>query len=188
MTEKAKVLLSYPGGLFDEEGAPTWPWTCVRTRPRWEKRFSRWLVAHDLPHFLPLIEHSSRSHRKVHHTEVPLFPGYVFVRGLHGKQRFANSDCVVRLLLPAEGHEAHRLAEDILAIHTLLAAGTHPALLEKEWEPGQRVHILAGPLMGVTGQFLRKGDKGQLVVWVDLLGVGAAVNLDPDIPMEPADD
>jgi len=187
MTEKAKVQYCYPGGMFDEEGATDWPWTCVRTRPRWEKRFSRWLMAHDLPHFLPLIERSTRSHRKVHHTEVPLFPGYVFVRGRHGKQLFSSSDCVVRLLLPSEGHETVRLAGDIQAIHTLLASGTHPALLPKEWEPGQRVRILAGPLMGVVGQFLRKGGKGHLMVWVDLLGVGAAVNLDPAIPMEPVE-
>lgn len=81
----------YPENLFDRDCVQDPAWTCVRTRPRWEKRFADWLRATRLPHFLPVVPKRTRSHRKERVTELPLFPGYVFVRGAHTKQTFTRS-------------------------------------------------------------------------------------------------
>jgi transcription antitermination factor NusG len=179
----------FPRDLLDraaELGSGDRNWTCVQTRPRWEKKFSQWLVSRRLPHFLPLVPSCTKSHRKVHHSEVPLFPGYVFVRGGHAKRAFSLSGCVVRILLPGCEGEAARLDEDLRGVHDLLAKGVHPASAPA-WKPGQRVRILSGPLADVVGEFVRFDDKMQLIVRIDLLGIGAAVNLDAGTQMETID-
>ncbi len=181
------VRQCHPEGLFDDERLVGQCWTCVRTRPRWEKKFAQWLATRKMPFFLPLITRRTVSHRKVRETEVPLFPGYVFVLGTHTKQMFTLSGCVVRLLLPRGAGETARLDDEIRSVHRLLAAGDHPALVP-QWTPGERVRVLAGALAGATGQFVRGDGKGRLIVWIELLGVGAAVTLPPDIPLEPAEE
>jgi transcription antitermination factor NusG len=69
----------------------------------------------------------------------------------------------------------------------MLALDELPALVP-QWIPGQSVRVLAGPLMGVAGQFVRDAGNGRLIVWIELLGVGAAVTLPPDTPVEALDD
>ncbi len=174
----------HPADLFDDaDKLVGQTWTCVRTRPRWEKKFAQWLRGHNMPFFLPLIEQRKSYRRKVCKTELPLFPGYVFTLGRHSKMTFTSSGSVVRLLHPQGDGEAAQLSTEILLVYRLLASGEHPALVTK-WEPGQRVEVLAGPLAGATGQYIREGDNGRLVVWIDLLGVGATVALPPDTPLK----
>lgn len=175
----------YPGDLFAEpEALARQIWTCVRTRPRWEKKFSRWLAARDVPHFLPLYEKRTVSYRKVRLTEMPLFPGYVFVLGRRTKADFATSDSVAYLVAPGCREEEIRLACDILSIREMLCLGNHPILVQ-EWKPGQRVRVVAGPLAGVHGEISGDGQRGKLVVWVEFLGQGLSVELPEESLVEP---
>ncbi len=182
-----------PPYVYPESLAPTLessvvlPWTCVVVRPRWEKKFSRWLVSRDMAHFLPLIKRKTASGGKVRHTEVPLFPGYVFVEGTHIKRTFVPSNCVVRLLQPHGETATVRLAKDLREIHRLLISPEQP-LLAPRWVAGQRIRILTGPLMGVTGRYVKDDSHGRLVAWIEFLGVGASVVLAPDTLMESVSD
>ncbi len=159
------------------------PCLCVRTRPRWEKRFAEWLLARRIPHYLPLVPRRTVSCRKVRITAVPLFPGYVFVWGQHTKAAFTSSGCVVRLLAPRSEREAKNLIDSLRAIERLSAAGTlsEPAC---QWKPGQRVTVRSGPLAGTTGEFIRDNGNGRLVIRMDLLGLGVAVTLPPDTALD----
>lgn len=178
------IFHCHPDNLFAEAaGLAGQPWTCVRTRPRWEKKFAQWLLGRQVPHFLPLVARRTVSHRKVRHSECPLFPGYVFVPGLHTKQSFAQSGCVVRVLCARSDGESRRLAGEIAAVHRMLALGEQTELVT-QWTPGQRVRVLEGPFMGTIGQFVRDAGGGRLIVWVEILGVGAATTLPPDTPLE----
>ncbi|MBN1880428.1 UpxY family transcription antiterminator [bacterium] len=174
----------YPGDVFSEkrhEGADIW--ICVRTRPRWEKKFARWLKDRGIPHFLPVYTKRTVSHRKMRITEMPLFPGFVFVLGLRSKSEFVSSSCVVRILTATSARANRRLAEDIRTVWRMLTIGEHPALVN-EWMPGQRIRVMSGPLAGSVGRFMRDAGSGSLVAWFDLLGVGASVMLDPGTVVE----
>ncbi len=169
----------YPESLFEGDATDR-DWSCVVVRPRWEKKFSQLLVAWRRPHFLPLYERRTVSGGKVRHSQLPLFPGYVFVLGRHTRQRFSESDCVVRVLVP-DGEPARLgLVRDLEAVQALLVSG-EPVVPEQTLIPGQRVEVLAGPLKGMVGEFVRIGGHGQLTIWINMLGVGAAVKLAPDI-------
>lgn len=175
----------YPSDLFDS-AATDRDWSCVVVRPRWEKKFSRLLVAWRLPHFLALFERRTVSGGKIRYSRLPLFPGYVFVLGRQTRRRFAESDCVVRVILPDGDPARLGLAKDIQAVQTLLASG-EPVMPQIQLTPGQRVRVLAGALEGMVGEFVRFGGQGQLTIRINMLGVGAAVNLPPEIPVEPED-
>lgn len=159
------------------------PCLCVRTRPRWEKRFAAWLLAQRIPYYLPLVQRRTVSYRKVRTSTVPLFPGYVFVWGQYTKAAFTSSGCVVRLLAPRSGREAKNLIDSLRTIERLLASGALPEPA-RQWEAGQRVTVRSGPLEGTTGEFIRDNGNGRLVIRIDLLGLGVAVTLPPDTVLD----
>lgn len=181
MTDQASHI--YPPDLFAHSAGVPSLWSCVCTRPRWEKKFSRWLISGDFAHFLPLVNRRTVSHRRTRIHRVPLFPGYVFVAGEHRKNCFSESGCVVRVLLPATREGTGRLARDIQAIHSLLETEDDPEIVSS-WTPGQWVRIINGPMAETVGQYIGDGAGGKLLVWVELLGVGATVSMPPQTAME----
>jgi transcription antitermination factor NusG len=188
LTDQGQTLTAqpfcYPGDLFSvERPGESDIWICVRTRPRWEKKFSRWLVERGMSHYLPVYMKRTVSHRKVRITEMPLFPGFVFVLGRWGKIDFVSSCCVVRILAATSERANRRLAEDIRTVFRMLTIGRHPALVN-EWIPGQRIRVISGPLAGSVGRYVRDSGGGLLVAWFDLLGVGASVRLDAGTVVE----
>jgi transcription antitermination factor NusG len=175
----------YPDHLFaDEETRLAAPWwTCVRTRPRWEKKFARWLRATQMAHFLPTFSRSSMSYRKRRVTIEPLFPGFVFVQGACSKDDFLHSTSVVRLLKPGCDREATELASQLAAIWQAMMSG-QPLAPVATLSAGQLVEILDGPLRGTTGRFQRMGRCGCLILAVSMLGVEVRVDLPPECRFE----
>ncbi len=152
----------------------------MRTRPRWEKKFSRWLTANKVAHVLPTYSKETISHRKRRVAELALFPGYVFVVGDHLAKDFSKSGTVVYLLKPRSAHECSQLCAELRNIWLGLAQGSQPVPI-LEPVKGETVEVLSGPLMGTIGRFEKKGRGGRLVLWVDMLGSGAAVEVPLDI-------
>ena len=58
-----------------------------------------------------------------------------------------------------------------------LASGS-PLELVSELHPGETVEVVAGAMKGTVGRFERWGKKGRLVLSVEMLGAGAAVEID----------
>src|SRR5690242_19645334 len=56
-------------------------WWVLYTRPRAEKSLARRFLARNLSFFLPLHQHQWRSRGRLFCSHMPLFPGYLFVRG-----------------------------------------------------------------------------------------------------------
>jgi transcription antitermination factor NusG len=156
-------------------------WTCVRTRPRWEKRFAEWLSARRMGHFLPLVARrqgvAGKGHRNAARVfEHPLLPGYVFVEGDRDKAEFRESNSVVYLIKP-QPFQAEELHRQLWGLWKGLESGSHLELA-RELKVGQAVEVTAGPLKGVRGRFERWAGGGRLILTVDVLGVGAVVEVD----------
>ena len=173
---------AFPATLFDrDECRPDPRWTCVRTRPRWEKKFARWLNGRRMPFYLPTFNRATVSHRKRRTTINALFPGYVFVRGEHQKEAFTRSGSVVRLLKPRCQAE-HSVVDAQLADIWHAAASGLPLVPVPILCAGQRIEILDGPMQGTIGCFQRMGRQECVVLAVDMLGV--SVELPPDCRYE----
>ena len=164
-----------PDGVL-AEGAPVQFWTCVRTRPRWEKKFASWLMDRPWSFFLPLVAHTTRSGGKRRQSLIPLFAGYVFVAGRLGKGDFDRMGMVVYVLQPDGLAQVARLHAELTGIWRGLASGLYAEKAQTLAE-GELCVITHGPLQGQRARFERRGRQGRLILQVEMMGGGLAVEV-----------
>lgn len=142
-------------------------WYAVQTRPKHEKKVTAELNEKRIESYLPLMNqiHHWSDRRKV--VQVPLFPGYVFIRTeLNGRARLAVLSIWGALSLVGTQREALPISDSqITDIRTLLATkislSPYPFL-----KVGQRVRVRGGALDGVEGILVTNGQR-RLVISVE---------------------
>jgi transcription antitermination factor NusG len=167
----------WPAGIFSQDfkGPPAF-WTCVRTRPRWEKKFAQWLIARQRCCFLPVFPHETVSGRKRRVSDLPLFPGFVFVEGDLSKKDFIQTGSVAYVLRPRSPHEAFQLHRELRNIWCGLTSGLYVTPVQN-LAAGETCRIVQGPLQGIEAKFERMGRGGRLVLQVEMMGGGIAVEV-----------
>lgn len=168
----------YPPDLWQGPARPLdpeRPWWCLHTKPRQEKAVARHFRARGLTHYLPQVIQESRTPagRRIR-SQLPLFAGYVFFQGDdRDRVEALRTDCLIRVL---EVVDQEALVRDLEQIHTLLTSGLE-IVPEPTYPVGARVRILSGPLMGLVGTVIRRGQKNRFAAMVDFLSRGATVEL-----------
>ena len=165
----------------EEESAGEPKWHALWTRSHCEQLVHDQLAAKKFELFLPKINIWSRRAGLRCLTQVPLFPGYLFVRRAVDKQSY-NEICQARGLVRILGERWDRLAaipeNEIESIKKVLNSELQ-AVPHSFVREGQRVRIGRGPLKDVEGVLLRiKPEKGLFVVSIDLLQRSVAVEID----------
>ncbi len=160
-------------------------WYALYTRPRHEKAVAEQLIKREMEAFLPVREVLSRWKDRRKLVQLPLFPGYVFVRtSLVHKRRVVSTDGVVRMV-SFQGTAAPIPDEQIEAVReiclTKLPCDPYPYLTEGRW-----VRVIRGPLADLTGILVRRKGKHRLVVSIDILQQSVSVEIDADsaIPLD----
>jgi transcription antitermination factor NusG len=152
-------------------------WYAIYTRANHEKRVAAELHARTVEHFLPLYSSVRRWKDRRVSLELPLFPGYVFVRlALCERLRVVQIPSVVRLVgfngtpaaLPDTEIEIMRSG-----FSERLRAEPHPFLTA-----GRRVRIIAGPFRGLEGMLKKKKNNLRVVVSLNLIQRSIAVDVD----------
>ena len=152
-------------------------WYAAHTCANHEIRVSEQLVAREVEHFLPVYRSVRRWRDRRVELDLPLFPGYVFVRlALRDRLRVLQIPSVARLVgfggspaaLPDEDVEILRAGLD-----PRLVAEPHPFLRE-----GRRVRVRSGPLEGMRGLLLRRRGKARFIVSVESIMRSMSVELD----------
>src|SRR6516162_3991779 len=75
-------------------------WWVLHTRPRAEKSLARHFLARNLSFFLPLYQNQWRNRGRLFRAHMPLFPGYIFLRGDADTRRSALETNQVARTLP----------------------------------------------------------------------------------------
>jgi len=152
-------------------------WWVLQTRSRAEKSLARRLIQGGLSFFLPLHERRKRIQRRLVRSYLPLFPGYLFLRGSEESRREALETNLVVSCLHVE--EQDRFAKDMSRIYDLVTSGAALSP-EERLAPGMAAEITSGPLAGRRGKILRCGHGRRLkfVVEVDFLQQGVSVEVD----------
>jgi len=154
-------------------------WYAAHTWANHEKRVAEQLGRLEVEHFLPIYHAVRRWADRRKRLEIPLFPGYVFVRlPLQERLRVLEIPSVARLVgfnnvpapLPDDEMEAMRNG-----LTGQLRAQPHPFL-----KMGRRVRIIRGPLEGCEGFLLRKKSDFRIVLSIDLIMRSVAVELDAE--------
>lgn len=153
------------------------PWWAIYARHQHEKQVSETLQAKGFEVFLPLYESVRRwkDRRKV--LAMPLFPGYVFVRGTNQRRLGILTTPGVHMILSRGDAAAVIPEEEIHAIRRALeakfAVEPHPYL-----NCGDRVRVTRGALEGIEGILLRKKNIFRLVLSVDMLAQSVCMEID----------
>jgi transcription antitermination factor NusG len=152
-------------------------WYAVYTSANHERRVAAQLGQRSVEHFLPLYESTRRWKDRRVKLQLPLFPGYVFVRlALQNRLQVLQIPSVVHLV-SFNGHPTPLPEEDIRAIRTCLCGAyqiePHPYL-----RVGRRVRVKTGPLQGLEGIILRRKNRTRLVLSLELIMRSVAVEID----------
>jgi transcription antitermination factor NusG len=152
-------------------------WHAVYTSANHEKRVREQLEQRSVESFLPMYESVRRWKDRRTRLNLPLFPGYVFVR-------MPSRDRLKVLQVPGVAHLVGfggQLTpvpeEDIQAIRACLA-GPNRAQPHHYLKSGQQVRVLNGPLAGLTGIVVREKKQARFVISFDLLQRSVAVEID----------
>lgn len=151
-------------------------WYAVCTFYRHEKVIADRLKSKDVETYLPLYwAVHSWGQRRVK-LELPLFPGYVFVKTeLTRKARILEHPGIIRFVgfngrpTPLADEEIERLRTSLNACK----AEPHPYL-----SAGRRVRIKSGLLTGVEGTIVRRKGAVRLVVQIDVIQRAILLELD----------
>jgi transcription antitermination factor NusG len=151
-------------------------WYAAYTCANHEKRVREQLEQRSVEVFLPVYETVRRWKDRRMRLQMPLFPGYVFVRlALVDRLRVLQVPSVVRLV-GFDGHPSALPDEEIEALKKGLSSGMraepHPFLTV-----GRRVRITGGPFAGLEGILKRKRNDLRVVVSLELIQQSLAVEV-----------
>lgn len=152
-------------------------WYAAYTSANHEKRVAEQLVVRGVEHFLPSYASVRRWKDRRVTLQLPLFPGYVFVRmELRNRLQVLQIPGVARLV--GFGGMATPLPEgEIDALRTGLASGLH-AEPHPYLNVGRRARIKQGPLSGLEGILLRWKGNWRVVLSLDLIQRSVSVDVD----------
>ena len=152
-------------------------WFAVYTTPRHEKSVARHFEQRAVEYYLPLYfsDRKWKDGSRVR-LELPLFPGYVFVRIARGERGRVLSVPGTLALVTGTGGEPAILSDELIAT---LRAG----LTQRQAEPhpllttGQRARIRRGALAGMEGVVVRHKSGLRVVLTLEQVMRSIAVEV-----------
>jgi transcription antitermination factor NusG len=152
-------------------------WFTVYTRANHERRVAGRFDARDVEHFLPTYTSVAQWKDRRVKSELPLFPGYLFVRLAPGERiRVLEVPGVARLI--SFNGQPYPIPDAEIAglragIEHALPLMPHPYL-----NAGAKVRVKRGPLEGFEGILIRKKNLYRFVLSLHLIARSASVELD----------
>jgi transcription antitermination factor NusG len=152
-------------------------WYATYLRANHEKKVAAQLEVRGIESYLPLYESVRRWKDRRVHLQLPLFPGYVFVRiALRDRLGVLEIPSVARLVR-FNGHPAPLPSAEIetLRLAPLSKLNVQPCPYLKV---GRRVRIRSGPLEGLGGILLRQKSCYRVVLSIEMLQKSVIANVD----------
>jgi transcription termination/antitermination protein NusG len=156
-------------------------WYALHTRSRFENVVLDGLERKEVEVFLPKITTQSRRLDRKKMIQVPLFPGYLFVKTILNP--FEHLKIVKTIgVVTFVGNLQGPIAIPMESIESLkiMVMNSEELLSGLKYKHGDRVRVISGPFSGVWGEFVRYRGKGRVVVNIAALGQNAAVNVSED--------
>jgi len=144
-------------------------WYAVYTRSRNEKKVAERLVNEGIEAYVPLrkVLHQWSDRKKW--VEEPLIRSYVFVKILPEQYYdVLNTPGAVRYVF-FSGKAATIPDRQIEILKIITGSNTDAIAIPGKIKPGTPVKVIAGALLGLTGEMIRKSGKNNVVVRIDHL-------------------
>ena len=154
-------------------------WYALHTRSHFEQKVYDSLCGKSLEGFFPRIQVMSRQHDRRKKILLPMIPGYVFVRSDLRPEEYwqiIRTTGVVRMV-GFDGRPVPAGEEEISSL-MILDCTDRTVQNRAYMKRGDRVMIMDGPLKGLVGYYLRHKGLKKVVVTVELLNRGLAVEVE----------
>ncbi len=150
-------------------------WYVAHTRPRCEKKLTRFTEREGFPTTLPCVNTVHKYKGKTVSFQKPLFPNYVFLKLEKAqRQRVFQNDYVANLLdVPNQEEFEAQLADILTAIDSEEEIHLAPQIKE-----GTQVAIKQGSLRGLEGWVEKREGMCTVLLRLDFIGQAAAVKVD----------
>jgi transcription antitermination factor NusG len=156
-------------------------WYALWTHSHCEQLVRDQLLRAGFRAFLPTVDVWSRRRGVRRLIDVPMFPGYLFLRHAIDKKSYCEVSRVrgVVRLLGERWDCLARIPDDEMEAIERIATAREPVLPYPYLKEGRRARIVAGPFAGLEGILVKSRlDKGLLVLSVHLLQRSVAMSVD----------
>jgi transcription antitermination factor NusG len=152
-------------------------WYAAYTCAKHERSVAEQLALRGVEHFHPRYQVHRRWNRRLVVLDLPLFPGYVFVRIPWSERLRVLEVPGVVYLVTFGGVPAALETGQIELLRTCLASAgkvlPHPFL-----QSGRRVHFCEGPFRGLAGVLQRSKGRRRLIVSIEVIQKSMSVEVD----------
>jgi transcription antitermination factor NusG len=150
-------------------------WHLLHTKSRQEKVVAADLAAMGIAYYLPLVRQVRYYGRRKAKVAMPLFPGYVFLRG--SLDQVYEADRTKRIANIIAVNAQAQLDWELRNLHLALSkdAELRPFPFLKK---GVRVEVRSGPFRGLQGIIEGPAAENRLILQVDMLGRAVGLEID----------
>jgi len=160
-------------------------WFVIHTKTRQEKVFEQTLGAMNIACFLPLVSKVCYYGRRQNRTQVPLFPGYVFLRGeLDDAYSADRTKRVVRIIRVVDQQRIHR---ELWSLYLALTQDDAPLDPFPYLKEGIWAEVRSGPFQGLQGVIEKRDCRdNRILLQIETLGQAMSLEIDASLiePME----
>lgn len=166
-----------PENLWADRAYGVARWSVVYTQPHRERRAHAHLQNQGFRSFLPLLRKTVRHARQFRVQLAPLFPRYLFVELMIGRDRWTSirgTFGVSHLMM--DGEQPRAVPAGVVETLLEMSDATGLMTLDASLKPGQPVRITTGPFAGLVGKLASLDDDGRVRVLLDVLGTDVLVS------------
>jgi len=144
-------------------------WYAIYTRPRWEKKVNGLLLQKNIESYCPLNKVRRKWSDRIKTIEEPLFKSYVFVKIADDERTSVRMTNGVVNFVYWNGKPAIIKEKEIQTIKRFLDEYENVEVVKIEFEPDDRVRVIAGPMMDHEGKIIEVKNK-TVKLCIDSLG------------------
>ena len=144
-------------------------WYAIYTRPRWEKKVNSLLAQKGIESYCPLNKVRRKWSDRIKTIDEPLFKSYVFVKVSDDQRTSVRMTNGVVNFVYWNGKPAIIKEKEIQTIKRFLDEFENIQVIKIDFEPEERVRVIAGPMMDQEGKVIEVKNKTAKVC-IDSLG------------------
>jgi transcription antitermination factor NusG len=156
-------------------------WYAVYTRSRFEKRLMDLLIAKGIEAYVPLRKVMKQWSDRRKMVEEPMIRSYCFVKvtPLH-YQDVLNTPGAVRYIW-FSGKPASIPEWQIDTLKAITGSGVEVECVPDTFQPGAKVKVNGGPLLGFTGELVTIANKKKVIIRIDHLNQVLTLSISPSL-------
>ena len=154
-------------------------WYALYTKPRFEKRAEKELLAKHIEVYLPLEKRLKQWSDRKKWVYEPLIRSYIFVHVDNIELEKAYRTPGILTVVKFEGEPAPIQDKQIQALKDILSSKEVYEVTSEKFEIGENVEITQGDLKGLKGEMIKHLNKFKVLIRIEVIQQNLLVNINP---------